>query len=102
MDTKHGGKRSGAGRKAGSATKRTREIADAAISSGLTPLDYMLDILRDESMDTESRFEAAKAAAPYVHPKLASVEHKGDADNPLQTISRIELIPLTGNDNSKD
>jgi len=102
METKHGGKRRGAGRKPGSATRRTREIADKAASSGLTPLDYMLNILRDESMDTESRFEAAKAAAPYVHPKLASVEHKGDADNPLQTISRIEIVPLTGNDNSED
>lgn len=76
-----GGKRPGAGRPAGAATKRTREIADAAASEGLTPLDYMLGILRDESMATESRFEAAKAAAPYVHPKLANIEHGGNVDS---------------------
>lgn len=97
-----GGKREGAGRPAGAIAKKTKELVEKIEASGLTPLDYMLNILRDESMDTESRFEAAKAAAPYVHPKLASVEHKGDADNPLQTISRIEIVPLTGNDNSED
>jgi hypothetical protein len=69
-----GGKRPGAGRPPGAATKRTREIADAAAQEGLTPLAYMLKILRDEEMDTESRFEAAKAAAPYMHPRLANVE----------------------------
>ena len=41
------------------------------------PLDYMLQILRDEDRDTAERMDAAKAAAPYVHAKLASVEHTG-------------------------
>jgi DNA-binding ferritin-like protein len=69
-----GGARPGAGRKVGSVTKKTREIAEKAVTLGVTPLEYMLSILRDESMPTESRFEAAKAAAPYVHPKLSNVE----------------------------
>ena len=69
-----GGKREGAGRKPGSVTKRTREIADAAIESGLTPLEYMLSILRDEARSDSERFEAAKNAAPYVHAKLAAVD----------------------------
>ena len=31
------------------------------------------------------RLDAAKAAAPYVHPKLAQIDatHKGDAEHPL-------------------
>lgn len=76
----HGGNRPGAGRKPGAATKKTREIADKAASEGLTPLDYMLNILRDEAADPAQRFEAAKHAAPYVHPKLSSVEAKVEAD----------------------
>lgn len=82
-----GGSRKGAGRKAGSATKRTREIADAAMADGLTPLEYMLQIMRSEpsaELDHKDmlsavvlRFEAAKAAAPYVHPRLAAVEVAG-------------------------
>lgn len=69
-----GGARPGAGRKKGAITKRTREIAETALEGGLTPLDYMLSILRDEGKSEAMRFEAAKAAAPFVHAKLASVE----------------------------
>ena len=42
-----GGARPGAGRKAGSVTRRTREIAEAALE-GLTPLEYLLSVMRDE------------------------------------------------------
>jgi hypothetical protein len=73
-----GGKREGSGRKAGSATKRTREIADAALESGLTPLEYMLGLLKDDQQPLAVRLDAAKSAAPYVHPKLAAIEHKGE------------------------
>lgn len=83
----HGGARKGAGRKAGSATKKTREIADKAASEGITPLEYMLNVMRTESPDFEDvrllvahramQFEAARAAAPYVHARLAAVELKG-------------------------
>lgn len=72
-----GGARPGAGRKPGSATKRTREIADAAAAEGLSPLEYMLSLLRDPEQSAAVRFEAAKSAAPYVHPKLSAIEHSG-------------------------
>ena len=85
--TGRGGARKGAGRKAGSLTKRTREIADRAMADGITPLEYMLQVMRaDPSDDMDPRefmaacmmrFEAAKAAAPYIHPRLAAVEHSG-------------------------
>lgn len=69
-----GGARPGAGRKKGAITRRTREVAEAALEAGLTPLDYMLSILRDEAKPEAMRFEAAKAAAPFVHAKLAAVD----------------------------
>lgn len=82
-----GGARKGAGRKPGSATKRTREIADRAAEEGITPLEFMLQVMRNEPSDELEardymqaqmmRFEAAKAAAPYMHPRLAAVEHSG-------------------------
>ena len=70
----HGGSREGAGRKAGAVTTKTREIADAVAASGETPLDYMLRVMRDFGADTPRRDDMAKAAAPYVHAKLASVD----------------------------
>ena len=39
----HGGKRVGAGRKRGSLTKRTREVAEKAAATGRSPLEIMLD-----------------------------------------------------------
>jgi hypothetical protein len=74
----HGGARQGAGRKAGSVTARTREIADKVASEGITPLDYMLKILRNEQETPANRMWAAEKAAPYVHAKLAAVEHSGE------------------------
>ena len=79
----HGGKREGAGRKAGAVTERTREVADRASDEGLTPLEYMLDVLRDIDADPKDRMWAAEKAAPYVHAKLASVEHTGKEGGPM-------------------
>lgn len=58
-----------------------------ALSSGISPLDFMLGILRDEGLDEETRFEAAKAAAPYVHARLAAVEHKGEVG--IRNVARL-------------
>lgn len=98
-----GGARKGAGRKAGAATTKTREIADKAAESGLTPLEFMLQVMRDEPradleprdalQATAMRFEAAKAAAPYVHPRLAAVEHSGGVT--IRTLAE-ELAELNG------
>jgi len=56
-------------------------------NSGLTPLEYLLSVMRT-SGDEGARIDAAKAAAPYVHPKLANVELSGNKDQPLQ----IEIV----------
>jgi hypothetical protein len=83
-----GGIRRGAGRKAGSATVRTREIADKAAAAGITPLEYLLELMRKpypENADPavlvaydSMKLDAAKAAAPYIHPRLAN------RDNPVK------------------
>ena len=86
-----GGARAGAGRKPGSKTQLTKQALKRA-GEGITPLEYMLQILRDENEDKAQRFEAAKAAAPYVHPRLAQTEatvtHKKEADE----LTEAELV----------
>lgn len=72
-----GGARPGAGRKAGTPNKATAERQAAIGASGLTPLDYMLSLLRDEGATKDDRMWAAEKAAPYVHPKLAAIDHTG-------------------------
>lgn len=78
-----GGKRDGAGRKAGAPNKASASRQAEIAASGLTPLDYMLDLLRNEDADSKDRMWAAEKSAPYVHPRLAAIEHSGDPDKPV-------------------
>lgn len=74
-----GGARPGAGRKPGSITRKTREIAEAALKDGMTPLEFMLNRMRDETAPMADRQDMAKSAAPFIHPKLSSIEASIDA-----------------------
>ena len=67
------------GRKKGTPNKKTLVLRQAA-EAGITPLDYMLAILRDENVDIARRDDMAKAAAPYVHSRLAAVQHSGQVE----------------------
>lgn len=95
-----GGARPGAGRKKGSPNIKTAKKVAAIEASGLTPLDYMLSVLRDTEQEPSARMDAAKNAAPYVHARLAAVEVSGDKENPLELIQRIELVALKAHDHS--
>lgn len=68
----HGGARAGAGRKAGGTNRFNQWLLERAEASGILPVDYMLGVMRDESLDTRLRIDAAKAAAPYVHQRLSA------------------------------
>jgi hypothetical protein len=72
------------GRKRGSPNRATAAKAAEIAKSGLTPLDYMLSVMRDRDEDPSRRLDAAKAAAPYVHPKLAQVTVGGDKEAPIK------------------
>jgi hypothetical protein len=107
-----GGKRANAGRKAGSATKKTREIADKAMEEGISPLEVMLFAMRALMTEAEQVVEAqrkagepivwphgllqdaadvAKDAAPYIHPRLAAIEHTGAEGGPVQ-FTKVERV----------
>lgn len=99
------------GRKRGSGNKALAAKARAIAESGLTPLDFMMKIMRSEvppelkeriekeelSVDliaavaawNSQRFEAAKAAAPYVHPRLQSNTVKLPDGIDIRVIRRI-------------
>jgi hypothetical protein len=65
------------GRPKGSLNKKTIEQVAAVEATGETPLEYMLRVMRDREQPKDRRDDMAKAAAPYVHAKLAAVEHSG-------------------------
>lgn len=60
-----------------------RIVADEVREEGETPLEYMLRVMRSNQADEKRRDMMAVAAAPFLHPKLAAIEHTGDKDNPV-------------------
>ena len=45
-------------------------VTEASQEPGITPLDYMLSVIRDPTATQERRDKMAIAAAPYCHPRL--------------------------------
>ena len=85
------------GRPKGARSKTTLEREAKLAASGMLPLDFFLAMLRDETIkvggkDYEptmaDRMWAAEKAAPYIHPKLASLRHSGDDDQPIVHVFR--------------
>ncbi len=69
------------GRKPGSLNKRTitqqqqsKTLVQKAKEAGLTPLEYMLAVMRDPETPPQRRDDMAKACAPYMHARLAAVD----------------------------
>lgn len=96
--TGRGGARKGAGRKPGAVSVKTREIAERLISDGgLTPLEVMLKTMRafmsaaeqpgfageDSLKLMTAASRVASDAAPYMHPRLAAIEHSGPDGAPI-------------------
>ena len=77
----HGGKRPGAGRPKGAVAKLTATAVARAKSTGELPHEFLLRVVRGESIDDqvptlEQRIAAAVSVAPYFAPKLAAIEQR--------------------------
>ena len=89
----HGGKRPGAGRPRGAASRANDEVRQEAAATGELPLAYMLRIMRDPSQPVGRRDGMAKTAAPFCHSCLSSVEHSGEISRP--TVIRAPAVSAT-------
>lgn len=65
------------GRKKGTVNKVTAQRAAQIAASGLTPLEYMLKILRSKKSSDDAKMWAAEKAAPYCHHRLSTTELTG-------------------------
>lgn len=93
-----GGARPGAGRPKQARNKRTEEQEAAVKASGLTPLEYLTSVFQDENAPAAARIDAAKAAAPYVHAKLSSIEVAGPGGDPIEYATTIKLVGVLPGD----
>jgi hypothetical protein len=73
-----------------------QRLLEAAEAGGEMPLDFLLRLMRDPRVPIVRRLEAAKASAPFLHPKLSAIDAKlssvsGNPSPETDTI-RIEFV----------
>jgi len=77
------------GRQRGTPNKKTAlrdsALAAAATNPDISPLDYLLGIVRDANASSELRFKAAQTTLPFVHAKPGSAR-PGDPAGPAKLI----------------
>jgi len=71
-----GGYRPNAGRPRKGDSAPNDEIREGAERLNVTPLEYMLGVINDTSIDPSRRDRMAVAAAPFVHPKAGEATGK--------------------------
>jgi hypothetical protein len=52
----------------------------AAAADAISPLQYMLEVMRDPQADLKRRDDMAKTAAPYVHARIGAAAGDAQAD----------------------
>ena len=90
-----GGARVGAGRKTGSTDRAMQKVSAKRVldrtgtGPDAMPLAYLLGVMNSKDQPSNIRLQAAIAAAPYCHPRLASVEVKSDTVTTLSVESDL-------------
>ena len=103
-------RRPGGERKKGIPNRMTTHTREQILKSGkITPLDFLLKVMRSAEpkrlplesivmytvryrLWSEQCLEVAKAAASYVHPRLAAVEHRENENGPVQHTLVVEYV----------
>ena len=103
------------GRKKGKPAPKTsarKALSEKAIAAGITPLEYMLGIIRSPmptqidgeelprfiarlTEDAVTRLMAARYAAPYVHPRVATeirLKTDNQADKPVDILELAKSV----------
>jgi hypothetical protein len=85
-----------AGRPKGSKTRYSATLQRQMLrSDSPTPLEYLVSVYTDESNPLSVRLDAAKAAAPYVHPRLSTVEVSNNTPyDDARLIPTAELLAI--------
>ena len=88
------------GRQKGTKDKRVvakmLKIAEYCALHNFDPLHALIDIARDPNTLLPFRMDAAKAVAPYLHPKLSALVL--DLGTPTQTLIQAILRPPDADD----
>lgn len=92
-----GGRRAGAGRpkgrrnKAATLRQEKEAIKDFQNRFDLLPLQYMVNVMRDPTVEPARRDAMARAAAPFFHPRLSAVDVRSTQKPPRHSIDLRKL-----------
>lgn len=88
-----GGARPGAGRpRKVPAVYDSGEVPDA-VNAELTPIEYMMQVMRDQSADASRRDRMAVALAPFVHAKKGELGKKDERKNAAKVAATGKFAP---------
>jgi hypothetical protein len=79
-----------------------QEIADfqaagfVPVDDRLTPLEYMLKVMRDPAATTARKDSMAIACAPFMHPKLSAIAVQGPNNGPIH-VATVSYAPTDPN-----
>ena len=88
-----GGRRLGSGRKKGVKNLVGLRLKEQLLAEGISPLAFVLSIMRNSAQDLNVRLAAAQLAMPFLHSKLQTIEHTSPAEeNPRRQCIEIEFV----------
>jgi hypothetical protein len=79
------------GRRRGTPNRATGAKRAEILASGLSPIDLMVSVFRDETV----RLDAARSVAPFCHPRLSTLDIGGQEDKPTQ-VQVVRFSDLDG------
>ena len=85
------------GRPKGAPNRVNSEMRERILQSGISPLEYLIRLMRNSKATKERRDWAAAQAAPYPHARLAAMEVSGRVevsheDRVLALTEKLKLI----------
>jgi hypothetical protein len=75
-----------AGKPKGALSRHARAVRERVDKTGESPLEVMIEAMRKarDAGDWDSAARYASLAAPYIHPKLSTIEHGSMDGKPLK------------------
>jgi hypothetical protein len=83
------------GRRRGTPNRATGAKRAEILASGLSPIDFMVSVFRDETQPLTVRLVAARSVAPFCHPRLSTLDIGGQEDKPTQ-VQVVRFSDLDG------
>jgi len=79
------------GRQKGTPNKLTSDTRRAIAESGESPLEYMIRVMRDKTVEPSRRDAMARTAAPYLHPRLSAVDLSSKDSSPVIPVINVTV-----------